>query len=214
MNRRLVKIDSMLLEQHAYLDESDHCYYFGEYTPGKGAQFSETNQIIMNIKKSVSRKGKADYRYKDIDIIRVGRMMSEQGFNLDEITFVPIPPSKAKNDSLYDDRLIRIFNHFNEFSKGEVDYRELVIQTSSTQPSHESSERLRLHDLMNIYQIDESLCEDVAPSIIIFDDVVTAGAHYKAMKNVLSRRFPDSTIFGLFIARTARPDPTEVFDIL
>jgi len=37
-----------------------------------------------------------------------------------------------------------------------------------------------------------------------FDDVLTAGSHFKAMKNLLLQHIPDACILGLFVARTTR----------
>jgi hypothetical protein len=36
---------------------------------------------------------------------------------------------------------------------------------------------------------------------MLFDDVLTAGSHFKAYKEVIEAGFPDRDIFGVFIAR-------------
>jgi hypothetical protein len=51
---------------------------------------------------------------------------------LDLSTLVPIPPSKSKNDVLYDDRLVRMLRGIR--AKPELDVRELVLQRASTPP--------------------------------------------------------------------------------
>jgi predicted amidophosphoribosyltransferase len=38
-------------------------------------------------------------------------------------------------------------------------------------------------------------------SVAIVDDVLTTGAHFKAMKRILMERFPEARIVGLFLAR-------------
>jgi hypothetical protein len=45
-------------------------------------------------------------------------------------------------------------------------------------------------------------------AIFIFDDVLTAGCHYKAIEIVLRNRFPNTPLRGLFLAR-AVPQPQE-----
>ena len=45
---------------------------------------------------------------------------------LDSLTFVPIPPSKAKADPLYDDRLIRMLNAIRP--EPPLDIRELIVR--------------------------------------------------------------------------------------
>ena len=61
---RLTKVDA-LAQDHWYLDESDECYFFGEYTAGGGYQFSPTNQLIFNLKKGVERRNQPEWRYKE-----------------------------------------------------------------------------------------------------------------------------------------------------
>ena len=46
------------------------------------------------------------------------------------LTFVPIPPSKAKSDPLYDDRMEQILRKI--WPGQQIDMRELVIQPVST----------------------------------------------------------------------------------
>lgn len=68
--------------------------------------------------------------------------------------------------------------------------RELVVQTQSTDAVHEG-DRLTPHQLNAIYQIDESLCGPGDPKYIgVVDDMLTAGAHFRAMKDTLQARFP------------------------
>jgi hypothetical protein len=47
-----------------------------------------------------------------------------------------------------------------------------------------------------------------APQAIgIFDDVLTVGTHFVAMKTILARRFPTIPIVGIFIARRVFANP-------
>lgn len=69
---RLQKIDSGSFRDHYYLEPSDHCYYVGEFTPYGGYSCSPTNQLIHNLKKSVSLKGTPQYVYKGKAIAEAG----------------------------------------------------------------------------------------------------------------------------------------------
>lgn len=51
MTLRLTLIDELIRKQHHYLEDGDLCYCFGEYTARQGAAYSETNQLIINLKK-------------------------------------------------------------------------------------------------------------------------------------------------------------------
>lgn len=68
--------------------------FFGEYTARKGFGFSETNQLIHNLKKSVEKRGSYEYRYKGKAINKIAQMLVGIT-NLKDLTFVPIPPSNA-----------------------------------------------------------------------------------------------------------------------
>ncbi|WP_242468590.1 hypothetical protein [Burkholderia plantarii] len=63
-------------------------------------------------------------------------------------------------------------------------------------------------DLEPLYAISESLIDRVPINIFIVDDVLTRGSHFVAMKSVLSERFSDVRIGGLFIARRRLTDET------
>ena len=60
-------------------------------------------------------------------------------------------------------------------------------------------------ELIAIYRINEDIAAPPPRAIGVVDDVLTAGAHYRAMHTVLSARFPRVTIFGFFIARRVFP---------
>ena len=117
---------------------------------------------------------------------------------------MPIPCSKVEGDPDYDTRIEQICRGIGT----SVDVRRLVYQTASTTASHEAGdgERLTVQDLLNVYQINEALANPTPTSIGIVDDVLTAGTHFRAMKTVLSARFPDATIFGIFVARRVFPE--------
>lgn len=212
MAKRILKIDALTLPDHHYLDPQDICYYAGEYTAGKGHAYSETNQLIHNFKKSVDKRETAQWQYKERAILQAANMFRAAIKPDAQITFVPIPPSKAKNDPMYDDRMLRLLQFV---CKGRyTDIRELVVQTQSVNAAHRSDTRPRPDDLVANYLLDESLAEPMPSTIFVVDDVLTTGCHFKAVKRVLEQRFPDANIVGLFIARRAPKSVDLDFDIL
>jgi hypothetical protein len=70
--------------------------------------------------------------------------------------------------------------------------------------AHESKQRPSVDDLLRAWEIDERLAEPYPPWIGIFDDVLTAGTHFVAMRTMLRDR-PQAPIFGFFIARRVFP---------
>lgn len=112
---------------------------------------------------------------------------------------MPIPPSKAKSDPLYDDRMEQILRKI--WPGQQIDMRELVIQPVSTDAAHDSTSRPRPAELEARYVIDRRLREPKPQAMAVVDDLITTGAHFVAVKNMLGREFPDTKIVGLFIAR-------------
>lgn len=198
---RLLEIDDLIRPDHFYLDGDDQCYYWGEYSAKKGYGYSETNSLISNFKKSPAKQGRSEWQYKEIAINQLAecfrKIFSEDMFTF--TTLIPVPPSKAKCDPEHDDRMLRLLWKIGEGRNADI--RELVKQNGSRQAAHQSSNRPRPQDLEAIYLIDETLAKPDPENIIIFDDVLTTGCHFKAMQKVLSIRFPNAQIFGVFIAR-------------
>lgn len=205
MYTRLTLIDELTRPDHHYLEPSDVCAYFGEYTARQGAKYSATNQLITNIKKPVSRRGQRDYHYKERDINIIVNDFCRIIGECPTATFIPVPPSKSKDHPDYDDRLVRILSGVKQ-RLPNFDFRELILQNTSTDAAHltaEGASRPRPENIVPLYAIDINLSQNIRPTIVIFDDVLTTGAHFKAMQQVLATEFPLSTIYGVFIARRA-----------
>jgi hypothetical protein len=103
----LTRIDELHRPDHYHLEDTDECYFIGEYTAGRGYSRSTTNQLIYNLKKSVDRRGTMEYRHKE-EAIRLCARELLKSLNPEFIqrgTFVPIPPSRRADDLLYDDRI-------------------------------------------------------------------------------------------------------------
>jgi hypothetical protein len=63
--QRLTEIDDLARPDHWYLTPEDNCYFLGEYTARKGFAFSATNQLVLNFKKSMDKRGTPEWWYKD-----------------------------------------------------------------------------------------------------------------------------------------------------
>ena len=88
-----------------------------------------------------------------------------------------------------------------------VDWREIICQTKSTTSAHNSKNRLTPDELIDLYEIVESRCNPAPKRIVIVDDVLTAGAHFRAAHRILSERFGGIDIVGVFIARRVPLSP-------
>ena len=207
--QRLTTIDDVTRGDHWYLRRADVCRYLGAYTAGKGFAHSATNSLILDFKMAVPPAGWRQRRYKEdaIAVAATALRRALEGSALERAVFVPVPPSQAKGDEGYDDRLVRMLEAVRPGRP--LDVRELIVQTRSTEPAHLRSARLRASDIEALYRIDESLAAPGAAVVAVVDDLLTSGAHFRAAQRVLSRRFPDIDVVGLFLARRVM-EPVEV----
>jgi len=199
--RRLTEIDDLTRPDHFYLTPEDACYFLGEYTARKGYAFSPTNQLVLNFKKSLDKRGTAQWKYKERAVSEAATAfrIALTGNLLDCVTLVPIPPSKAKTDPLYDDRLVRMLHAIRP--RTPLDVRELILQRVSTVAVHDQEDRLRPEEIQANHAIDQTLLNPKPQDIALVDDVLTTGAHFRAACAVVKQVFPDVPIVGLFIAR-------------
>ena len=63
--QRLTKVDELIRPDHSYLTADDTCYFLGEYSARKGYAFSPTNQLVLNFKKPVDRRGRPEWVHKE-----------------------------------------------------------------------------------------------------------------------------------------------------
>jgi predicted amidophosphoribosyltransferase len=207
------QIDDLTRQDHSYLDASDECLYLREYTARGGFNHSETNHLIINLKKEVDRKGRQEYKYKEQAIQKVISEFKRVNWNkswLRQAVLVPMPPSKVKTDPLYDARITQIVSALAQAFGSDM--RELITLTENMCPSHSSATRATPSEIRNNYEIDEdAVPSEAVTDVGLFDDVLTTGAHFKAAKAVLTRRFPNVRVVGIFVARRvfAQPDPDE-----
>ena len=174
----LTEIDPLTRPDHYYLDPDDECYFLGEYTARQGYAYSATNDLILNLKKTPDRRGRPEWRHKERAIVVAARALKNAFMRswLRSATFVPIPPSKARNDPIYDDRMSRLIQAIDTNRPGPTEIRAL-------------------------YALDPELMNPTPSHIAICDDVLTTGAHFKAAQDILSEAFPGIQIVGCFIAR-------------
>lgn len=206
-NAKMKEFDEETRPDHYHLSADDDCYFFIEYTARKPYNYSDANGFIKNFKKAPSKRGTYEWRHK-IRAIEVAAetLRAELPEDwLEHSTFVPIPPSKASDDPEYDDRMSQVLGKLG----ANVDVRELVYQSDSMSATHVSEQRHSVEELIEAYEIDEDKVRPKPKHIVIVDDMMTAGAHFKAMHRVLQKRFPGVPISGVFLARRVFPESEE-----
>jgi hypothetical protein len=203
---RLTGIDETNRDQHIYLEAGDRCFFFGEYFAGKGYQGSGTNQLMFNFKctpsDAAANPGRKAHKERAVAAIAAGLRKAMTRENVERLTFVPIPPSKVAGHADYDDRLMRTL--LSAFDGYDSDVRLLLRQVSSTGSDHTAADRLSADALAALIQIDGP-CLSARPlrqGIVVFDDVLTSGKHFKCCERRLREVVPASVpIIGVFVAR-------------
>tara|TARA_B100000315_G_scaffold236460_1_gene252229 strand:+ start:5914 stop:6519 length:606 start_codon:yes stop_codon:yes gene_type:complete len=180
-----------------HLDDTDKCYYARDYISQGGYQSSETNDLISNFKKSTDRKNKPEWHYKKIAIERFATELSL--VIRDKMSITCIPSSKCTTDPDYDFRLEETLLHLKEKKPLiNIEYPLKVSQT--TLASHLGGSR----DISTIYANLKWDGFTTPPEklIILIDDVITSGAHFKACKKKFLEHHPGIEVLGLFWAKT------------
>jgi hypothetical protein len=202
---RLLQIDETNRRDHYYLTEGDECYFLYEYTAGAGWRGGDTNQLIHNRKK---KRGDRGYPYKATAITKCARDLSATVNEtwLSSATLIPVPPSKIKTNPGHDDRIVQVCQNIRKLNQPDV--RELIEQIRSTEPFHEG-QRLKPQELRDNYRFSESLFENLPQSVGVVDDLLTTGAHFRAVKDMILERVPNCRVVGFFVARRVIPSPFE-----
>lgn len=207
---RAQRLDQHVLAQHPHLQSDAICFHMREYTARAGYAHSETNDLISNFKKSVTKTGSAEYKWKTWAIDKIAQElaggMGSDWFNAQKVTWVPMPPSKAKSDPEYDDRLWQVLNNANQLTGGNADVREILAQRISTSSaSSGGGSRNPLVIAQNLYVPPHEQAKPPAPVVCVLDDVLTTGGHFEAAWQVIHATWPAAVICGCFVARCVSP---------
>ncbi len=150
----------------------------------------------------MNRRGKPEWWHKEkairdsANMLRTAICAHDREW-LESATLIPVPPSKARGHPEYDDRICQVLRLMGS----QLDIRELIIQRESMAACHVSKDRPTPQQLMANYEVDEELVEPTPDHVIVVDDLLVAGSHFKAIQWLLQPRYNDVPICGLFIAR-------------
>jgi len=211
---RLTAIDETTRADHYYPAEADRCFCFGEYFADQGWGHGPTNQLIFNYKCNPTEKS-ARLRWKQqaIATIAAGLKAAIARPEVERHTWVPIPSSKLPDHLEYDERIVKTLRR--AFVGYNVDIRELLRQSVSTDADHGSNSRMTPEGLLELLIVDRDAWDRAPPrSIILFDDVLTTGKHFKACERRLRDIDPTIAIAGVFVARRALPRRIDTFENL
>lgn len=207
---KLWKIDESTVGQHFSLRDGDQCYYIWEYTAARRYDFSPTNHLIWNLKikpSQIARSPKRNY-YKEqaIDHAAAGlRYFLRREHAEKYMTFIPVPGSKAAGDPDHDQRMLRVLQR--ALTGWSADIRPMLELTQSTSADHETTDRISHEELAAISRLNDSSGDAVRPIVLVVDDVLNSGKHFKVAQELICARFAHVEVRGLFLARCVRDTP-------
>ncbi len=180
----------------ARLGPDDECYYARDYIARGGYQASEANQLIANLKKHPRFKNTPSWRYKQQAIERFAAELG--GVLAANLTVAAIPPSKIPSDPEYDSRLADTLTSLSRL-RPDLQIMTPFRSRASTTPAHHGGSR----------EVDEILANlewlglpESCRLLVLIDDVLTTGGHFRACKLLVARHAPAVRVAGLFWART------------
>jgi len=167
----------LLLGEHCYLDSSDECYFLDLYE----CRCRRGNKpVIIQLK----RRDDSAVAYA------AEQLASSLPPEWSHHTFVPMPPCYGKLSAVRD--IVRRLP--------VTDVRDLLAQRRGTPSSHDGWRPTPVERSF-LMQLDETQANPKPSTMIIVDDVLTTGSHFRAAKTVVRRRWPEVRVIGLFLAR-------------
>jgi hypothetical protein len=201
------KTDDTTSLAHCPEHESLELYYGRIYTTGMGYNYSTTNNLINNLKKSPNSPPNI-LRYKQKAITQFAEELIELLHKCDfPVALVPIPPSKTQAHPEYDDRIEQV-GKLVAANLQCVRCLPLLYRTADVDSHHTTRFSRSPDDIYKDLSINEFLASDYREEglLIVLDDVLTSGAHFAAAKRRLEWRFSTVEIAGIFWAKAQSPE--------
>jgi hypothetical protein len=190
------------------LTADDICFYAQDYYSGQNWQAGPGNDFIINFKKPVCRRGLLEWQHKEREIKKFALHLAKA--TAAGTGMAPAPTSKTDDHAEYDDRLVRTVELAAQYNTGISIHRPIAIR-QTVAPSHAGGTR----DPEAIYANFRWLGFNGDPpaTLIVVDDVITSGAHYRAYKRMVREHHEGISVIGVFWGKTTKPPPTEFKEI-
>ena len=113
-----------------------------------------------------------------------------------------MPGSKSIGDDDFDDRIALVLRA--AFLGWQADIRKTLTASRSLEADHRAESRVGHDELAAVMTIHEHLSANVRPIVVIVDDVLNSGKHFRVAKAKILDRFPGVEVRGVFLARCVR----------
>jgi hypothetical protein len=190
---KLRQIDPLVRLHHFHLCSEDDCYYLWEWDAAPYATSAVTD-FVGNFQKDMKfRNSHWPWHFKKQAILHAARAIRQVALpQWKNSVYVPVPPSKIKDNPGHDPRLIVTLE------QSGLNGHELVLQLSDTESK---AKNIPPHVRANNWRLDLDSLTESPEHFVVFDDLLTGASHFAGIKLVLARKFPDVPVSGLFLAR-------------
>ena len=185
---------------YTYIKEDDICIYARDYIGGhKGYQAGDTNSLILNFKKPPSKKNTSEWDWREGAIKRFAKEISLLFKPTATVTITAIPSSKAKSDLEYNNCFEDLFTQLLKL-RPKLRIRWPVEIKQTVDASHRTGERDP--EIIKENYIWKGFKKGTPKGLCIVDDILTSGAHFRAMSDFLRENKYGGKIVGVFLAKT------------
>ena len=196
--------DQRTRADHPYLVAADQCWWLAEYICGHARRAGSVSQIIVSLKQPASQAAfqtrRARGRRYAVQTLAALLRASVARDWAEEATWIPIPSARLSCDSDHG-RLLPVLRL--AFRNYDVDIRPILSVRDSTEPDHVLARRSSPGELYGRLRVNWPLiaARPLRERLVLFDDVVTTGKHYRCCERVLHRALPRTCVTGLFLSR-------------
>lgn len=196
-------LDAARRAQHCFLEGADLCRYLWDYLPGRATDRAQ--RWIRDLKCRPSQAAVWPLRamYKECAIVRAAQALRTAAPRswVEQASWCPMPPSAGLGAADYDDRLLRLLQL--AFAGYDADIRPLIRQSQSLPADHCRRRRVGFAALYGLMSVDTAqlMKRALRAELVLFDDVLTTGKHFKCAQARLQERLEPMIISACFLAR-------------
>lgn len=194
------KIDGIAYPFPAHVHPTEDCRFARDYQGGAtGYSAGVTNSLILNFKKDVAKRNRPEWTYRQGAVDSFARELCDIFQPGSVATVTNIPTSKPRSSADYDQRFEDMFARLKTYRPNlNIIYPLDVI--AQQQPTHLGGSRNPTTLQANL--VFRGFSQSPPQHLILIDDVITQGAHFRACVDCLRQNNFNGQIIGLFWART------------
>jgi predicted amidophosphoribosyltransferase len=179
-------------------------WYARIYTARAGFQYSDSNQLIFNLKKDpkakeaeLVHKRKAIQQFASELTVLLGGRTDGPPFYL-----IPIPSSKTPSHSEFDNRLDEVARLVCD-AVPRAKYCPILVRRSDISQAHKAEAERDPEVTYASVEVDLSLYSGQieSKSLVLVDDVLTTGATFTGCRRRVLEAIPGSKVSGIFWAK-------------